>query len=190
MAEEIQNTDVTSWLSAGLYPWWVILLFGILLLALGAMFLMTPAVTTLILITFMGAFWFVGGLFSLGSLAVDRTNMGWKIFLAVLNIIAGAIIMCYPFYSTIFLLSFFVIFIGFFACFIGCAHLFSAFKEKDAGNAVLGIISVIFGLILLIYPLLTVVLLPFIAGALCIVAGISAIIVSFMVKKAACLTVS
>lgn len=190
MAEEIQNTDVTSWLSAGLYPWWVILLFGILLLALGAMFLMTPAVTTIILITFMGAFWFVSGLFSLGSLAVDRTNMGWKIFLAVLNIIAGAIIMCYPFYSTLFLLSFFVIFIGFFACFIGCAHLFSAFKEKDAGNAVLGIISVIFGLILLIYPLLTVVLLPFIAGAVCIVAGISAIIVSFMVKKAACLTVS
>lgn len=181
---------MTSWLRAGLYPWWIVFLFGILLLALGVMFLMTPIVTTLILITFLGAFWFVGGLVSLGSLAVDRTNMGWKIFLAIISIIAGALIMGYPFFSTVIVLSFFVIFIGFWACFIGFAHLFSAFKGKDAGNFVLGIISIIFGLILLIFPLFTAALLPFIAGALCLVGGISAIIVSFTVKKAACLPVS
>jgi uncharacterized membrane protein HdeD (DUF308 family) len=170
--------------SAGLFPWWLILLWGILSLIIGVMFLTTPAVTTVALITFMGAFWLVGGLFSLGSLFIDRTNMGLKVFLAVINIIAGALVMIYPVFSTVFILSFFVIFIGFFACFIGCAHLFTAFKNKDAGNAVLGIISLIFGILLLFHPLVTAALLPYIAGGFCIVAGIGSVITSFMVKKA------
>jgi uncharacterized membrane protein HdeD (DUF308 family) len=57
-------------------------------------------------------------------------------------------------------------------------------KNKDAGNGVLGIISLIFGLLLLAYPLLTVEILPLIAGGFCIVFGILAIGVSFIAKKA------
>jgi len=184
MADDVSDPEVTFLCSAGLFPWWLILLWGLLILIIGVMFITTPVITTEIAITFMGAFWLVGGLFSLGSLFVDKTNMGWKIFLAVINIIAGALIMIYPFFSMVFILSFFVIFVGFFACFIGCAHLFTAFRNKDAGNGVLGIISMIFGLLLLFYPFITVALLPFIAGGFCIVAGISGIITSFMAKKA------
>jgi uncharacterized membrane protein HdeD (DUF308 family) len=184
MADDMADPEVTFLCSAGLFPWWLILLWGILTLIIGVMFLTTPVITTMILITFMGAFWLVGGLFSLGSLFVDKTNMGLKIFLAVINIIAGAVIMIYPFISTIFILSFFVIFVGFFACFIGCAHLFTAFKNKDAGNAVLGVISLIFGILLLTFPLVTAALLPYIAGGFCIVAGISGIVTSYMAKKA------
>jgi uncharacterized membrane protein HdeD (DUF308 family) len=183
MAEAVQTPDEMLLCSAGLFPWWLLLLWGILTLIIGIMFLTTPEITTVILITFMGAFWLVGGLFSLASLAVDRTSMGIKIFLAVINIIAGTLIMIYPVFSTIFILSFFVIFIGFFACFIGCAHLFTAYKSKDAGNAVLGVISLIFGLLLLCYPLVTAALLPYIAGGFCLVAGIVAVIASFMAKK-------
>jgi uncharacterized membrane protein HdeD (DUF308 family) len=110
--------------------------------------------------------------------------MGLKIFLAVINIIAGALILIYPLFSAFFFITFFVIFIGFFACFIGCAHLFAAFKNKDAGNGVLGIISLIFGILLLAFPLITAALIPFIAGGFCLISGISAVIASFMVKKA------
>ena len=183
MAEAVQTPDEMLLCSAGLFPWWLLLLWGILTLIIGVMFLRTPEITTVILITFMGAFWLVGGLFSLGSLFVDKTNMGIKIFLAVINIIAGALIMIYPIFSTSFILSFFVIFIGFFACFIGCAHLFTAYKNKDAGNGVLGVISLIFGLLLLGHPLVTVALLPYITGGFCIVAGTVALIASFMAKK-------
>ncbi len=183
MADDMADTEATFLCSAGLFPWWLILLWGILTLFIGVMFLTTPVITTEILIAFMGAFWLVGGLFSLGSLIVDKTNMGWKIFLAIINIIAGALILVYPFFSTVFILSFFVIFIGFFACFIGCAHLFTAFKNKDAGNGVLGIISLIFGVLILAFPLLTAALLPYIAGGFCIVSGLSGIIASFMAKK-------
>ncbi|OPY37947.1 MAG: hypothetical protein A4E35_01002 [Methanoregula sp. PtaU1.Bin051] len=183
MTDEMADAEATFLCSAGLFPWWLILLWGILALIIGVMFLTTPEITTVLLITFMGAFWLVGGLFSLASLFVDKTNRGWKIFLAIINIIAGAIIMIYPLFSTIFILSFFVIFIGFFACFIGCAHLFTAFRNKDAGNGVLGVISLIFGILILVHPMLTVALLPYIAGGFCIVSGLSGIIASFMAKK-------
>ncbi len=183
MAEEVKTSEVTFLCGEGLFPWWVLLLWGILTLIVGAMFLMTPGITTVLMITFMGAFWLVGGLFSLGSLFVDRTNMGWKIFLAVIDIIAGAVILLKPVFASVFILIFTEIFIGFLACFIGASYLVQAFKAKDAGSGVLGFISLIFGLMLLVYPMLAG-LLPILAGVFFILAGISAIITSFMAKKA------
>lgn len=168
----------------GLFPWWVILLWGLLTLVLGIMFLSTPGITTELIITLMGAFWLVGGLFSIAGLFVDRTNMGWKIFLAVIDIIAGILILMYPLYSTIFILAFFIIFIGFFACFIGCSYFYQAFAKKDAASGVLGFISIIFGILLLVHPLMSAALLPFIAGIFCLVIGFCAIVASFMARKA------
>jgi uncharacterized membrane protein HdeD (DUF308 family) len=167
----------------GIFPWWLMLIWGILTLLIGCMFLITPAMTTVLFVTFMGAYWLVGGIFAIGSLAVDRSHMGWKIFLAVINILAGILILAYPLYSTLFVLSFFVIFIGFWALFIGIAHLYHAWTMKDAGNAVLGIISVIFGFLLLINPFLAAALLPFVAGGFAVVSGLASIYVSFVAKK-------
>ena len=182
-----ETTDLSesmiSWTS--LLPWWLVLLWGLLSLIIGIMFLTTPGITTLIMITFMGAYWLVGGFFTLGSLFVDKTNMGLKIFLSVVNILAGIIILLYPLYSAVFILSFFAIFIGFWGLFIGAVHLFQAFKTKDGGNGVLGIISIIFGIIILIYPLIAAELIPFIVGVFAIVSGIAAVIAAFQVKKVA-----
>jgi uncharacterized membrane protein HdeD (DUF308 family) len=180
-----ETTDIPEgmicWTS--LLPWWLVLLWGILSLIIGFMFLTTPGITTLLLITFLGAYWLVGGFFTLGSLVVDKTNMGLKIFLSVVNILAGLVILLYPLYSSVFLLSFFAIFIGFWGLFIGAAHLFQAFKTKDGGNGVLGVISIIFGIIILIHPLLTAAIIPFIAGVFAIVSGIAAVVAAFQVRK-------
>jgi len=174
-----------SWCSsAGLHPWWIILLWGFLTLLIGIMFLATPGITTLVFVTFLGAFWFVGGIFTLASLAVDRTHMGWKIFLAVLNLIAGIIILAYPLYSTVLLLTFLIIVIGVWACFTGGAHLYQALVSKDAGNGILGVISLIFGILLLIFPLISAALVPFVAGIFAIVIGIAAIVTSVSIRKA------
>ncbi len=168
----------------GLFPWWILLLWGLLALILGIMFLASPGITTVIFITFLGAYWFVGGIFSLASLAVDRTNMGWKVVLAILNLVAGIIVLAYPLYSTFFLLTFVIIVIGVWACITGGAHLYHAFTQKDAGNGILGIISLVFGILLLVFPLISAALLPFIAGIFAIVIGIAAIVASFAAKKA------
>ena len=115
---------------------------------------------------------------------VDKTNMGIKILLCVINIIAGILILIYPLFSALFVWTFFVIFIGFWACFIGAVHLYQAFTSKDVGNGVLGLLSLIFGILLLVNPFIAAALLPFVAGGFTVVAGISVIVVSFGAKKA------
>lgn len=182
MAETPVTTDMNM-NDLKLFPWWLLLVWGILALLIGVAFFMTPGMTTVLLITFLGAYWFVGGLFSLCSLAVDKSNMGWKIFLGIINMIIGILILIYPFYSTIVVLSFLVIFIGFWAVFIGVSHIVQAFTAKDAGNGVLGFISIIFGFVLLINPFISAELLPFVIGAFAIVFGLAAIVFSFTAKK-------
>jgi len=182
MADDIVVTEMNL-CDSKLFPWWLLLVWGILTLLIGVAFLLTPGMTTVLFITFMGAYWLVGGIFAIASIALDKSNMGWKIFLAVINMIAGIMILLYPVYSTIFVLSFFIIFIGFWACFVGGAHLYQAFTTKDAGNGVLGIISLIFGVLLLINPFIAAALLPFVAGAFAIVMGLCSIYVSFTAKK-------
>ncbi|HVP95960.1 HdeD family acid-resistance protein [Methanoregula sp.] len=185
MAETTASPQSCWCCNPGLFPWWVILLWGILSLVIGIMFLSSPGITTIVFVTFLGAYWLVGGIFSLAGLAVDRTDMGWKILLAVLNLLAGIIILAYPLYSTVLLLTFLVIIIGVWACITGCVHLYQAFSTKDAGNGVLGVLSLLFGILLLIFPLISAALVPFIAGIFAVVIGIIAIVTSFAAKKAA-----
>lgn len=167
-----------------LFPWWVILLWGILTLLVGIMFLMYPGQTMEFFIVFLGAYWLVAGLFTIASLVIDRSNMGWKIFLSVINIIAGILILLYPLYSTIFVFTFLIIFAGFWACFVGAAHLYQAFSAKDAGNGVLGIISIIFGLLLLVNPFIAAALLPFVFGGFAIVSGLASVYLAYVAKGA------
>jgi uncharacterized membrane protein HdeD (DUF308 family) len=182
MTNDVVVTEMSIW-DSRLFPWRLLLLWGIFTLLIGIAFIITPGVTTVLLITFMGAYWLVGGLFAIGSLFLDRANMGWILFLAVINILAGIIILLYPLYSTVFLLSFYVIFLGFWACFVGVSHLCHAFTAKDSGNAILGILSLIFGLLLLIHPYIAAELLPLAAGFFAIVFGLAAIGISFSAKK-------
>jgi|GEM_PF-608323 len=183
MTEVVTQEEMVCWYDS-LLPWWLVLLWGLLSLIIGVMFLSTPAITTELFIMFIGAYWLVGGIFTLASLFADKSEMGWKIFLSIINILAGIIILLYPFYASVFILTFFVIFIGFWGCFIGVSHLYQAFREKDAGNAVLGVISLLIGLLLLFFPFVAALFIPFILGGLAIAFGIIGIITSFFVKKA------
>jgi uncharacterized membrane protein HdeD (DUF308 family) len=181
MTDEIPQTDLML-SDQKLFPWWLLLLWGIFTLVVGGLFLFNPGQSMAFLIIFLGAYWLVGGIFTIASLVVDRSHMGWKIFLSVINILAGILILAYPIYSTIFVFTFLVIFIGFWALFIGCAHIYHAYLSKDAGNGVLGIISIFFGLILLINPFIAAALLPFVFGGFAVVSGLASIYVAFTAK--------
>jgi uncharacterized membrane protein HdeD (DUF308 family) len=183
MAEPIPSANAEH-AEATLFPWWILLLWGILTIAVGLMFLLTPEITTVLFVTFLGAYWLVGGIFVIAGLFVDRTNTALKLLLAGVNIFAGLLILVHPLLSSFFALEFLVLFLGFWACLIGAIHLYHAFSLKDAGNGVLGAISIVFGILLLLNSVLVVVMLPFIAGGFCIVSGLGALYVSYVAKSA------
>lgn len=168
---------------AHLFPWWFFLFSGILTLLVGLAFLLSPGITTELFVLFLAAYWLVGGLFMIGSLFTDRSNSGMKILLGMINIFAGVLILSHPLFSTIFALSFLVLFLGFWACFIGAVHMYHAIGAKDAGNAVLGVLSLVFGILLLAHPFLAAALLQFVAGGFCVVSGLSTLYVAYVAKK-------
>jgi uncharacterized membrane protein HdeD (DUF308 family) len=164
-------------------PWWLVLIQGIILLILGGYLLAYPLQTLFVLLIFLGAYFFVGGIFAIISAAVTKHDVGWKILLGILGIIFGLLILTYPYYSTLLVLPLLAILIGVWALIMGFIWLFRGFGMKDWGSAILGIIGIIFGIIILANPLVTAVVLPYIIGSFAIIGGIAAIIISFTLRK-------
>lgn len=131
-----------------------------------------------------GAYWFVGGLFTLAGLVWDRTNLGWMVFTGVISMLGGLAIMVYPFFSSILVVGMLVFLIGFWAILIGAAKLYDSYLTKNAGTGILGILSVLFGLILLIYPIAGALSLALIAGFFALIGGISSVAFALTMRKA------
>lgn len=164
-------------------PWWLVLIQGIILLIIGGYLLAFPYQTFFVLVIFLGAYWFVSGIFAIIGAAMTKEDVAWKVVLGILGIIAGIIILTYPLYSTIFILPLLAILIGIWGLMMGCVYLFRGFSIKDWGSAILGLIGIIFGIIILWDYFIFALALPFIIGAFAIVGGIAAIIGSFMLRK-------
>jgi uncharacterized membrane protein HdeD (DUF308 family) len=167
------------------FPWWLVLIQGIITLILGIMFLTYPYGTLLVLVTFLGAYWFISGLFGLISLAYDKTNAGLKILFGILGIIAGVAILAYPLYSAIIVPFIFIIMIGVWGLIMGFVSLFASLKGGGAGAGIIGVLLIIFGLLILANPYVTEALLPFVLGVFGIVGGFAAIIGAFMLRSQA-----
>lgn len=85
-----------------------------------------------VLVTFLGAYWFVNGLFGLFSLAADRSNEGWKILFGILGVIAGLAVLGYPVYSAFIVPFIFIVMIGIWGMIMGFVSLFAAFRGGGA----------------------------------------------------------
>jgi len=185
MAETTQTSGVTGQVTAGkeLFPWWLVLIQGIVTLILGIFFLYRPYGTLFVLVTFLGAYWFVSGLIGLISLFWDRSNLGMKLLFGILGVIAGIAILAYPLYSAFMVPFIFIIMIGVWGLVMGFLGLFGAFKGGGWGAAIIGILLIIFGFLILANPYITTALLPFILGGVGVVGGIAAIIGSFFLRS-------
>jgi uncharacterized membrane protein HdeD (DUF308 family) len=180
MVEQTMTSQQAA--DARLFPWWLVLLWGIFAVIIGGLFLAYPYNTLMASIVFLGVYWFIGGIFTLFAAFMEETDRGWKILIAIISIIAGIAILAYPYYSFLILPAFFIIFVGFWALFVGAVKIYQGFAGKDWGAAILGIISIIFGFLLLGSPYFAAALLPYIFGGFALVGGLAAIIVSFVIR--------
>ena len=165
-------------------PWWLVLLEGIALVILGLLLLTNPAMTTLVLIQFLGIYWLIKGIFMLVSMFIDHSQWGWKLFSGILGIIAGVVILQHPLWSAILVPATLVWLLGFFGIIMGGISIFQTFKGAGWGVGILGVLSIIFGLYLLANTLISTLSLPWVVGLFAIGGGIVAIWNSFKVRGA------
>jgi uncharacterized membrane protein HdeD (DUF308 family) len=183
MANETMPADTIRNLELILLPWWIVLLQGIVTLGLGVLLLVWPIETLLVLVTFLGVYWLIGGIVTFASVFAESEHRGWRIASGLLGIIAGVLVLLYPFFSTLLIPSFFAIFIGVWGIIIGALNIAAGIKGAGIGSTALGIISAILGILLLANPLIGAAALVFVFGIFSTIGGISLIAAGIMLRK-------
>jgi uncharacterized membrane protein HdeD (DUF308 family) len=165
-------------------PWWLVLLNGICLVIIGILFIAAPGKTTLLLVQFIGIYWLISGIFSIVRIFLDSSGWGWNLFSGVLGIIAGILVLQHPLWSAVLVPTTLVIVLGVYGLLAGAIALIEAFRGGFSwGPLILGVVSIIFGLMLVLNPLFgAVALVVWVAGIWGIIGGIFAIVMAFKMK--------
>lgn len=163
-------------------PWWVVLLEGIAAIIIGLLLLASPASTTAVLVQLLGIYWLIAGIFQIIAIFIDSSMWGWKLFAGVLGIIAGIIILQHPLWSALLVPATLVILLGITGILIGIAKLIQAFQGGGWGVGILGVLSIILGIILLGNIQIATLTLPIVLGVFAILGGILALVGAFRLK--------
>lgn len=163
-------------------PWWVVLIEGIAAIIMGFLLLIQPASTMVVIIQFLGIYWFITGIIDIVRIFIDRTAWGWKLFSGIIGILAGLAIIQYPLWATVLVPATLVWLFGFFGIIIGVIGIVQAFQGAGWGAGILGVLSILFGILLLTNAFAAALTTPFIFGLLGIVGGIAAIVMAFRMR--------
>ena len=163
-------------------PWWVVLIEGIAAIILGILLLISPATTMVVIIQFLGIYWFITGIIDIVRIFIDSTAWGWKLFSGIIGILAGLAIIQYPLWATVLVPTTLVWLFGFFGVIIGVIGIIQTFQGAGWGAGILGVLSILFGILLLSNAFFAALATPFIFGLLGIFGGIAAIVMAFRMR--------
>lgn len=171
--------------------WWLVLLRGIAALLLGLVLSINPAATIMILVQFLGVYWFLDGLFTLIQSIKGRKiykKWGWGVFVGIFSILASIVIISRPLASSILTVTFLAYFIAFWAMFFGILSIVTGIRlRKEISNewsmVLNGLLSTLFGVVLLTSPIMSAMVMVWIVAIFSVVNGIVLIVLSFRVKK-------
>lgn len=173
--------------------WWFILIQGILAIVVGLLFLTQPVSTTKTAVFVLGAYWFILGILDIVGLFRDRTAWGWKLFTGIIGILAGGVILSgflgdagtLDKYLTTAMVGVTIAWvIGFLGIMYGIIMLIQAFRGAGWGAGILGVLTMIFGFIIISNPVWTALGLPLVIGIWLLIGGIFLIIAAFRVRSA------
>ena len=165
--------------------WGLVVVMGALSIILGVLAVVYPGATILTVGIFFAAWLFVSGIFSLvGSFTRDG-DTGSRVLTAiigVLSIIVGFALLRTPFQSV----EVFIFVLGIFWLVQGVMTFVAAFSDKQGRNWRLfsGILGIIAGVIILVYPISSAVTLALIGGIWLVILGITQVIAGFRLRSA------
>lgn len=166
--------------------WWAVALRGIAGIIFGLIALLVPGAVMLSLALLFGAYVIVDGVF--GIVAAVRAapahgRWGWLLAEGVLNLIMGGIALALPAAAILV----FVLIVGAWAVVTGLLMLAAAFRAHIShGRGWLvfsGIISVVWGALLLISPVIGAIILTVWLGAYALLFGVSLLVLAFKLRR-------
>jgi uncharacterized membrane protein HdeD (DUF308 family) len=100
----------------------------------------------------------------------------WNLISGILSIIAGVVILMYPIISPFIVFNLLILLIGVLVLVNGAVRFTLALKGGGLGMGILGVLTIILGLLLLTNSLVGVLVLPWVFGFFLIFGGIGAVI--------------
>ena len=165
--------------------WGLIVVMGVLSVILGVLAIVYPGATIVTVSIFFAAWLFVSGIFSLiGSFSRDG-DTGSRVLsaiLGVLSIVIGFALLRTPFQSV----EVFIFVIGISFLIQGVMTFIGAFAYKQGRNWGIfsGLLGIVAGIVVLVYPISSAVTLALIGGIWLIILGIMQIIAGFQLRSA------
>ncbi len=167
------------------FPWWLVLFMGIASVLLGLLLVTAPAISMIALVRLLGWFWLIKGILSLVTVFTHEKNLsrGWLLFSGVLGVVAGLAVLDHPLLAALWVPTVLTIFIAVDGIFLGAGYLGAAFRGAGWGAGIMGLISLILGVILLGRPLIGAAILPLLLGWWAIAGGVWAIVLAFRLPR-------
>lgn len=172
--------------------WWAVLIRGIAAVLFGILALFWPQLTLQVLVLLFGAYALVDGIFAIVSAVrsasrrrgFDWRSVGWPIVEGLAGIIAGLLTFFYPGVTALVLLYF----IGAWAIVTGIAEIVQAIElrrviQNEWLLVVGGVLSIVFGILLFVFPGAGALAIVWLIGIYAIVFGIVLIGLSLRLRS-------
>jgi len=176
------TVNETSLFKAALIPWWLVLLQGLVALIIGIYLIISPVSTIIFLMQTLGLYWIIIGILTIITIFMDRTDWIWRAVSGLLGILAGLIIFGHPLLSALIVPETIILIVGILGVCFGVSSLFWAMKE-GWGTAIMGVLSIIFGLLLIGSPVVSVLMLVYLLAYLCIIGGLVTIYLAIKLRS-------
>jgi uncharacterized membrane protein HdeD (DUF308 family) len=166
--------------------WWIFLLQGMAGAALGLLLITEPGATTMTIVTFLGFYWLVMGLFALVRVFVDQSVL-WvlSLLVAIVGILAGLSVIKHPLLAAIGLPTAIIVIIAIQGLVMGGLEIISAFRGAGVGSFILGTVYVVISLLLLAKPIAAAIAVPLVFGVLLLVQGAALIALALRARAGA-----
>lgn len=164
--------------------WWIFLLEGIAAILFGILLLTAPAATLVALSVFLGLYLLFIGVLELVRVFVDPgVPWYWSLLIGVLGIIAGIVVLQHPLVTALAIPTAVVVYLGVLAIIMGVVGIIGGFSGGGFGSFLLGLASLIIGILLLGSPLTSAIAVPFVFGIILLVEGVLLIVWALRVRS-------
>jgi len=158
---------------------------GIVVALFGLILLVAPGASLAFLVWLLGIYLLIAGISRIVGIFLDSSSWGWKLAAGILCLIAGLAVLSNPLWSTTLASTWLVIIVGFLAMLQGAAGLIVAFQGGGWGMGALSVLGILFGLFLVINPLIGVATLTLILAILMLIGGVGAVFQAFRMRREA-----
>jgi uncharacterized membrane protein HdeD (DUF308 family) len=166
-------------------PWGLVLFEGAMGVMFGAFFLAAGGWTMVMLVGFLGLYWLISGLISIGGIFIDKRKWGLKLGVGLLGVLAGLLIFSHPLWSALLVPTALAIIVGVFGIIMGLIKIVHAFTGAGWDEGLRGVVSLILGVLLVGSPYLAPKLIPTLLGAVLFLGGLVIVFMAFRVWRGA-----